>query len=118
MIYRRKAYKVDPSIVNEFNRHFNENLLPIQVKYGARLVGRWMRKESDEITEIFAMWEYDNHEQYEEIEAKVGRDEAHMKRVQAWYDQIGRDNIKQLFEEFFENTVWDSEEKKRTFIQK
>ncbi|WP_369903325.1 NIPSNAP family protein [Bacillus manliponensis] len=110
MIYRRKTYKVDHSIVNEFNRHFNENLLPTQVKYGARLVGRWMRKESDEVTEIFAMWEYDSHEQCEEIEAKVRSDEAHMKCVQAWYEKIGRENIKYLFkeikkEEFFENTV-------------
>ncbi len=36
MIYRRKRYKVNPQIVEEFNRHFNQTLLPTQLKYGAR----------------------------------------------------------------------------------
>jgi hypothetical protein len=40
MIYRRKKYLLDPSIVvNSMNILIN-TLLPTQLEYGARLVGR------------------------------------------------------------------------------
>ncbi|WP_248139011.1 hypothetical protein [Bacillus infantis] len=55
MIYRRKSYKVDESIVEDFNLHFNQTLLPAQLKYGSRLVGRWMGQPAEGAVEIFAI---------------------------------------------------------------
>ncbi|MFD1739802.1 NIPSNAP family protein [Bacillus salitolerans] len=106
MIYRRKLYNVAPSIVLDFN----ETLLPTQLKYGARLVGRWMTPETNGVVEIFAIWEYDSFEEYEAIESKVRSDEEHIKRVQNWYKKWGgRENLKEVFfkveQDFVENTV-------------
>ena len=110
MIYRRKTYKVDSQIVQDFNQHFNENLLPAQLKYGARLVGRWMTTENTGTTEIFAIWEYNSYEDYEKIESCVKNDQAHVNRVQDWLNQIGREKIDaylkdEVKEDFLETTV-------------
>ncbi|PIH61065.1 NIPSNAP family protein [Paenibacillus sp. LK1] len=110
MIYRRKTYVVASSFVEEFNALFNDILLPSQLKYGARLIGRWHTHMDDETSEIFAMWEYDTFEQYEEIEQKIKSDNEHKIRVQDRFDQIGRDRYKEVFrkdikQDFFESTV-------------
>jgi hypothetical protein len=110
MIYRRKMYEVCPSILKEFNEHFNKTLLPTQLHYGARLVGRWMSKENNGSIEIFAIWEYNSYEDYEEIENKVRSDEEHVKRVQNWYKKMGgKENLKKEFfkvdQDFLESTV-------------
>ncbi len=70
MIYRRKVYKLASGMVNEFNQHFNDTLLPVQLKHGARLIGRWKTSSDEEAVEIFAIWEYDSYEEYEIIEGK------------------------------------------------
>ncbi|MEG9295337.1 NIPSNAP family protein [Mangrovibacillus sp. Mu-81] len=119
MIYRRKMYKVAPSIIEEFNRHFNQTLLPTQLKYGARLVGRWVTTHEGDAAEIFAIWEYDSHEEYERIEEKVRSDESHMKRVQDWFAKMGgRDNLKEVFfkidQDFLESTVVNEKAKLST----
>ncbi|QOS78521.1 NIPSNAP family protein [Paenibacillus sp. JNUCC31] len=110
MIYRRKPYVVASSFVEEFNALFNDILLPSQLKYGARLIGRWHQHMDDETSEIFAMWEYDTFEQYEEIEHKIKSDNEHIIRVQERFDQIGRNRYKEVFrkdikQDFFESTV-------------
>ncbi|WP_375103245.1 NIPSNAP family protein [Paenibacillus sp. RS8] len=110
VIYRRKTYKIDPQILLDFNEHFNQTLLPAQLKYGSRLVGRWSTEEIDGVLEVFAIWEYDSYEDYEKIESQVKSDEEHVKRVQAWFDKIGREKIKifmkdNIKEEFIETTV-------------
>lgn len=110
MIYRRKTYIVASSFVEEFNALFIEILLPSQLKYGARLVGRWHTPLDDDNSEIFALWEYDDIEQYEGIERKIRADEEHVKRVQERFDQIGRDRMKEVIrkeikQEFFTSTV-------------
>lgn len=110
MIYRRKTYVVASSFVEEFNALFNDILLPSQLKYGARLIGRWHQLMDDETSEIFAMWEYDTFEQYEEIEQKIKSDNGHIMRVQERFDQMGRDRYKEVFrtdikQDFFESTV-------------
>lgn len=38
-----------------FNAHFNDTNLPNQIKHGARLIGRWMKANSDDTVEIFAI---------------------------------------------------------------
>ncbi|MFL8938957.1 NIPSNAP family protein [Rossellomorea oryzaecorticis] len=70
MIYRRKVYKLASGMVNEFNQHFNDTLLPVQLKHGARLIGRRKTSSDEEAVEIFAIWEYDSYEEYEIIEGK------------------------------------------------
>lgn len=83
---------------NEFvdilNMHFIETNWPNQIKHGARLIGRWMTPKDDSTTEIFAIWEYDSFEKYEEIEANVRSDSEHLKRIHSWYEKnSGRDYV-------------------------
>lgn len=99
MIYRRKIYIVDSSFVEEFNALFNDILLPSQLKYGARLIGRWHLEVNENTSEIFALWEYDSFEQYEEIEIKIKADEEHVQRVQERFDQIGRERFKEVLKQ-------------------
>jgi effector-binding domain-containing protein len=89
MFYRRKFYIVKNEFVATFNALFNEVNLPNQLKHGARLVGRWQTPSSEETTEIFAIWEYDSYERYEEIENNVRSDREHVGRIQKWYEQQG-----------------------------
>lgn len=110
MIYRRKTYIVEPSFLEEFNQLFNEILLPSQLKYGARLIGRWMLDRDENNTEVFAIWEYDSYEDYERIESQIKSDQEHVMKVQHRFDQIGRDRLKQVLkedirQEFVKSTV-------------
>ncbi|MBM7583957.1 hypothetical protein JOC86_000494 [Bacillus pakistanensis] len=94
MFYRRKSYIVKRGFVEIFNNHFNNTNLPNQLKYGSRLIGRWMKDNTDNTVEIFAIWEYDSYEDYVEIEKKVRSDEAHVKRIKDWYEKNGgKDNV-------------------------
>lgn len=94
MFYRRKSYVVKPEIIESFNEHFNKTNLPNQLKHGSRLVGRWMTERTDGLFEIFAIWEYDSYEKYQEIEKNVRSNEAHVKRVMDWYSKHGgRENV-------------------------
>jgi 8-oxo-dGTP diphosphatase len=74
MIYRRKVYKLIPERFEEFNAFFHTYLLPNQLKHGARLIGRWVTEEKNE---IMAIWEYDSYEDYERIEEAVRSDDLH-----------------------------------------
>ncbi|MEK4251832.1 cytoplasmic protein [Paenibacillus sp. FSL W7-1287] len=94
MFYRRKFYILKNEFVDIFNKHFIETNLPNQIKYGAKLVGRWMVPHSDTTTEIFAIWEYESYEKYLEIERNVRSDIKHLKRIKKWYeDHGGRDYV-------------------------
>jgi 8-oxo-dGTP diphosphatase len=74
MIYRRKQYKINPDRYHEFNKFFHTYLLPNQYKNGAKLVGRWVSENKEEVT---AIWEYQSYESYQKIEEKVKSDELH-----------------------------------------
>lgn len=89
MFYRRKFYTVRNEFVDKFNEHFNNTNLPNQLKHGARLVGRWMKANKDNTTEIFAIWEYDSYEDYIEVENSVRGDSAHLNRIKEWYEKNG-----------------------------
>lgn len=98
MFYRRKFYIVKKEIVESFNTHFNQTLLPTQLKYGSRIIGRWMAPLDQDHVELFAIWEYDSREAYVEIEAKVRGDQEHFKRVLEWYEKHGgRENVLKQF---------------------
>lgn len=111
MFYRRKFYIVKSSFVEIFNTHFSETNLPHQIKYGSRLVGRWMKSINDDTIEIFAIWEYDSYEDYLEIESKVRGDEAHLKRIENWYEKNGgreyvyKEYIVEVRNEALESTI-------------
>ena len=70
LIYRMRIYRAAPEHLHLFNQFFNERLLPVQLRYGARLVGRWQTADS----RIFAVWEYDSEEDYERIQECVRAD--------------------------------------------
>lgn len=70
MIYRVRRYVAQPEQLGAFHDFFNEHLLPIQVRHGARLVGRW---ETDD-HEVIAIWEYADIAAYERVAAAVRAD--------------------------------------------
>ncbi|WP_280396358.1 NIPSNAP family protein [Nocardia brasiliensis] len=55
-----------------FHDFFREHLLPVQLRHGARLVGRWETEDA----RVVAVWEYDNREAYERVQAAVIADPA------------------------------------------
>ncbi|USH01301.1 NIPSNAP family protein [Grimontia kaedaensis] len=89
MFHRRKFYIVKSEFVDSFNELFNTINLPNQLKHGARLTGRWMKALESGDVEIFAIWEYDSKEAYEQIEAGVRADEAHSDRIEQWFAEHG-----------------------------
>lgn len=89
MFYRRKLYIVNNDFVEILNKHFIETNLPNQLRNGARLVGRWMVPSSETTTEIFAIWEYDSYEKYEEIERNIRSNSEHLKKINDWYERHG-----------------------------
>jgi acylphosphatase len=89
MFYRRKFYTLKSEFAEVFNNLFNNINLPNQLKYGSRLVGRWMKDNNDGTVEIFAIWEYDSYEDFLKIEEKVRSDAAHVQRINKWYDANG-----------------------------
>jgi NIPSNAP len=70
MLYRVRRYVAVPERLAAFHDFFNAHLLPVQVRHGARLVGRW---ETDD-DEVIAVWEYDDMPAYERIDAAVRAD--------------------------------------------
>ncbi|MGM0840106.1 MAG: NIPSNAP family protein [Bacillota bacterium] len=111
MFYRRKFYLVKKGFVETFNDHFNHTNLPNQLKHGSRLVGRWMKEHDKETVEIFAIWEYDSHDDYMKIETSIRNDEAHLKRIRDWYEEHGgrehvaREYIIEMKNEELESTI-------------
>ncbi|MFF2591437.1 NUDIX domain-containing protein [Peribacillus butanolivorans] len=85
MIYRRETYKVLPEKVSLFTGFFHAYLLPNQLKSGAKLVGRWITENKDE---IITLWEYPSYEEYMKIEERVKKDEMH-KQAQAQLKKSG-----------------------------
>jgi hypothetical protein len=70
VIYRMRVYQAIPEKLAEFHRFFHEYLLPTQIRYGARLVGRWETEDG----RVVAVWEYDSREEYDRIDAAVRAD--------------------------------------------
>ena len=71
MLFRLRQYKVVPGKTGVFNDFFRERLLPVQKRYGARLVGSWQMCRWHEDGRVAALWVYDDAEQYKAIQAKV-----------------------------------------------
>ncbi|WP_054707908.1 NUDIX domain-containing protein [Bacillus sp. JCM 19041] len=85
MIYRRKTYKIKPEKLDDFNHFFHTYLYPNQIQHGARLIGRWVNENKDE---ILAIWEYSSMEQYHQIEQQIKNSER-FKRAEEKRKELG-----------------------------
>ena len=65
-----RVYQAVTENLPAFHAFFQERLLPVQLRHGARLVGRWETEDG----RVVAVWEYDSREAYAEIEAAVRAD--------------------------------------------
>jgi hypothetical protein len=65
-----------------FHDYFRRHLLPVQLRHGARLVGRWETEDG----RVIAVWEYDDRESYERIQAAVAADPA-----TRWAEELRRE---------------------------
>jgi hypothetical protein len=65
-----RIYQAVPENLPLFHEFFRTSLLPVQLRHGARLVGRWEAEDG----RVVAVWEYDDRAAYEQIEAAVRLD--------------------------------------------
>jgi len=95
MIYRMRVYSGVATHVDAFNAFFNQHLLPVQLRHGARLVGRWHTEDD----RVVAIWEYDSREEYRRIQEAVvlDPDSASAKAI--------RDTLPQLFDSMQETLM-------------
>jgi len=71
VLFRYRRYLVVPGKTTLFNEFFRERLLPVQTRHGAQLVGRW---QTEDVSEIVALWTYESMAAYRAIEARVRAD--------------------------------------------
>jgi 8-oxo-dGTP diphosphatase len=71
VIFRLRTYTIEPGELESFNAFFLERLLPVQLRHGARLVGRF---QSEELSRVYALWVYEDREAYLEIDRRVRED--------------------------------------------
>jgi hypothetical protein len=65
-----RIYQAVPENLEAFHEFFRTHLLPVQLRHGARLAGRWQTQDD----RVVAVWEYDDRAAYERIEAAVRAD--------------------------------------------
>jgi hypothetical protein len=70
VIYRMRIYDTVRENLPIFHDFFRTHLLPVQLRHGARLVGRWEAENG----RVVAVWEYDDRSAYERIEMAVRGD--------------------------------------------
>lgn len=70
MIYRTRIYETVRNNLPLFHEFFKTHLLPVQLRHGARLIGRWEVEDG----RVMAVWEYDDKEACDRIEAAVRAD--------------------------------------------
>lgn len=72
MIYRMRIYQAVQENFAVFHDSFRTHLLPVQLRHGARLVGRWETEDK----RVVAVWEYDDDDAYRRIQSAVAADPA------------------------------------------
>ena len=70
MFYRMRVYQTVRENLPVFHEFFRTGLLPVQIRHGARLVGRWEAEDG----RVIVIWEYDDRAACERIEAAVRAD--------------------------------------------
>jgi NIPSNAP protein len=79
VLYRMRIYRAVPENLALFHDFFRTHLLPVQLRHGARLIGRWQTEDDDRVV---AVWEYDDRQAYERIQAAVRADPATLQAQQ------------------------------------
>ena len=70
VVYRLRIYQLIPEHAEAFREFFLTRLLPVQLRHGARLIGRWQTADD----RVVAVWEYDSDDEYRRIDAAVRAD--------------------------------------------
>jgi hypothetical protein len=70
VFYRLRIYDLVPDNAEVFHEFFVSRLLPVQLRHGARLVGRWQTDDD----RVVGVWEYDSREDYDRISDAVRSD--------------------------------------------
>jgi hypothetical protein len=70
VLYRMRIYESVRENLPLFHDFFRSRLLPVQLRHGARLIGRWETEDG----RVVAVWEYDDRAAYERIAAAVRAD--------------------------------------------
>jgi hypothetical protein len=78
VFYRMRIYESVRENLPLFHDFFRSHLLPVQLRPGARLLGRWEAEDG----RVVAVWEYDDRAAYERIEAAVRTDPDSVKARQ------------------------------------
>ena len=91
LTFRCRMYRVVPGKLEAFNEFFLSHLLPVQQRYGAKLVGRWA---SDDGAVIVALWVYESSDAYETIQQQVSLDPG-----SALAQSYRREHLEPLFTE-------------------
>lgn len=87
MLYRLRIYQIVPENLDAFTDFFLTHLLPLQLKYGARLVGRWVTEDNDR---ILVVWEYDSRHDYVRIDGVVRADSQSVEAQRHLRDDLPR----------------------------
>ncbi|WP_067901135.1 NIPSNAP family protein [Nocardia vaccinii] len=82
VIYRMQIYQAVGENLAIFHDYFRIHLLPVELRHGSRLVGRWETEDG----RVVAVWEYDDRESYEHIQAQVAADPA-----TRWAEELRRE---------------------------
>jgi NIPSNAP len=78
VFYRMRIYESVRENLPLFHDFFRLHLLPVQLRHGARLIGRWDTDDG----RVVAVWKYDDRAAYERIEVAVRSDPDSLKAQQ------------------------------------
>jgi hypothetical protein len=70
MLFRMRIYQAVPANLPAFHDFFREFMLPVYQRHGARLIGRWETEDD----RVVAIWEFDDREACERVQAAVESD--------------------------------------------
>lgn len=85
MFYRRETYETHPNKVKELIKFFDDHILPVQIKNGARLVGSWVTVDK---AEHIVLWEYPSKEEYIKIDKRVKNDPMYLQAMSSEYKRL------------------------------
>lgn len=83
MFFRARRYIVAEGKADAFTAFFLQRLLPIEERYGGRLVGRW---QTEDESEVLALWAYQSRESAEQC-AKLIRDDPAMREATSFRER-------------------------------
>jgi hypothetical protein len=73
MFFRARRYIVAEGKADAFTAFFLQRLLPVEERYGGRLVGRW---QTEDESEVLALWAYQSQEAASQCAKAVSEDPA------------------------------------------